>query len=235
MKTEIQKIFDTLRYKVDHRREPDEHRFKKFHKGWQDSISNKDKSYTVNTLTKLTWQNLGYRFGKHFGAQTPEYIREVFDYLAQRYETDAKSIVWSPVSGEDRLLQRYWKSVGGRIYVEVLIGGPGGPGDWPPGCTTRRIDGVRLDVNHGEPGIFFFTGNQRHFRVDLKQSRSVEIIEVKASLNRPVIGQVLAGIDMFEREYGVEGKPVVVCGKNDTALEWVCKKRNIKVVVEKNK
>jgi hypothetical protein len=92
-------------YKVDHRREPDEHRFKKFHKGWQDSISNKDKSYTANTLKKLTWQNLGYRFGKHFGSQTPEYIREVFDYLAQRYEKDAKSIVWSPVSGEDRLLQ----------------------------------------------------------------------------------------------------------------------------------
>ena len=184
-----------------------------------------------NNLKKLTWQNLGYRFGKHFGSQAPEYIQKVFDYLALRYEKDAKSIVWSPVSGEDRLLQKYWKSVGGRIYVEVLIGGPGGPGKWPPGCTTRRIDGVRLDVYDREPGIFFFTGNQKHFRDDLKQSRSVEIIEVKSSLNRPVIGQALAGIDMFEREYGVEGKPVVVCGKNDTALEWVCQKRNIRVVI----
>ena len=112
-----------------------------------------------------------------------------------------------------------------------MIGGPGGAGNWPTGCTTRRIDGVRLEVNDTEPGIFFFTGNQRHFRDELKQSRSVEIIEVKASLNRPVMGQALAGIDMFEREYGVKGIPVVVCGKNDTALEWVCQKRDIKVVV----
>ena len=231
MNKEIQEVFEKLDYNVDHRREPDEHRFKKFRKGWQDSISNKDKSYTANNLKKLTWQNLGYRFGKHFGTQAPEYIREVFDYLALRYEEDAKSIVWSPVSGEDRLLQKYWKSVGGRIYVEVLIGGRGGPGNWPAGCTTRRIDGVRLEVNDGEPGIFFFTGNQGHFRDELKQSQTVEIIEVKSSLNRPVIGQALAGIDMFEREYGVKGKPVVVCGKNDTALEWVCQKRNIRVVI----
>ncbi len=131
MNQEIQEIFEKLDYKVDHRREPDEHRFKRFRKGWQDSISNKDKSYTANTLKMLTWQNLGYRFGKHLGTQTPDYIREVFDYLAFRYEEDAKSIVWNPVSGEDRLLQNYWKSVGGRIYVEVLIGGPGGPGKWP--------------------------------------------------------------------------------------------------------
>jgi hypothetical protein len=232
MNKEIQDVFEILDYKVDHRREPDEHRFKKFHKGWQDSISNKDKSYTANTLKKLTWQNLGYRFAKHFGQQTPESIREVFDYLAQRYEKDAKSIVWSPVSGEDRLLQKYWKSVGGRIYIEVPVGGPGGAGDWPTGCTIRRIDGVRLGENDREPGIFFFTGNQRYFIEELKQSQSVEIIEVKASLNRPVIGQALAGIDMFEREYGVRGKPVVVCGKNDSALAWVCQKRNIKVVVK---
>jgi len=112
-----------------------------------------------------------------------------------------------------------------------LIGGPGGAGKWPSGCTTRRIDGVRLEVNDREPGIFFFTGNQKHFRDELKLSQTVEIIEVKSSLNRPVIGQALAGIDMFEREYDVKGIPVVVCGKNDSALEWVCQKRNIRVVI----
>jgi hypothetical protein len=131
MNKEIREVFEKLDYKVDHRQEPDEHRFKKFHKGWQGATFNKDKSYTANTLKKLTWQNLGYRFGKHLGSQTPEYIREVFDYLALRYEEDAKSVVWTPVSGEDRLLQNHWKSVGGRIYVEVLIGGPGGAGNWP--------------------------------------------------------------------------------------------------------
>ena len=231
MNTEIRKVFEKLDYAVDHRREPDEHRFKKFLKGWKDSVTNLDTSYTANTLKKLTWQNLGYRLGKHFGTHSPGYIREVFDYLALRYEEDAQSIAWTPVSGEDRLLQKYWKSIGGRIYVEVLIGGPGGRGKWPAGCTTRRIDGVRLEVNDRQPGIFFFTGNQKRFIEELKLSQSVEIIEVKASLNRPVIGQALAGIDMFEREYGVKGKPVVVCGKNDTALEWVCQRRDIRVAI----
>jgi hypothetical protein len=229
MNKEIQDVFEKLDYNVDHRREPDEHRFEKFRKGWQDAVSNKNKSYTANTLKKLTWQNLGYRFGNNFRSQTPEYIREVFDYLAQRYEKDAKSIVWSPVSGEDRLLQKYLESVGGRIYVEVPIGGPGDTGKWPLGCTSRRIDGVRLEANDREPGIFFFTGNQRRFIEELKLSQSVDIIEVKSSLNRPVIGQALAGIDMFEREYGVKGKPVVVCGAGDSALEWVCKRRDIAV------
>lgn len=231
MNKEIQNVFEKLDYNVDHRREPDEQKFKKFRKGWQDAVSNQDKSYTANNLKKLTWQNLGYRFGKHFGSQAPEYIREAFDYLAQQYDKGSTSIVWSPVSGEDRLLQSYWKSVGGRIYVEVPVGGPGGAGDWPTGCTTRRIDGVRLEANDRETGLFIFTGNQDRFNEELRESESVEIIEVKSSLNRPVIGQALAGIDMFEREYGVKGKPVVVCGKNDTALEWVCQKRNIRVVI----
>ena len=231
MSKEIRKVFEKLDYKTDHRREPDEYRYRKFRKGWEDATSDKDKAYTDNTLKKLTWQNLGYRFGKHSVTRTPEYIREVFDYLALRYEDDVKYIVWTPVSGEDRLLQNYWKSVGGRIYVEVLIGGRGGKGKWPAGCTTRRIDGVRLEVSDREPGIFFFTRNQKRFKTELKHSQSVEIIEVKATLNRPVIGQALAGIDMFEREYGVKGKPVVVTGKNDSALEWVCQRREIRVVI----
>jgi len=88
-----------------------------------------------------------------------------------------------------------------------------------------------LEANDRETGLFIFTGNQDRFNEELRESESVEIIEVKSSLNRPVIGQALAGIDMFEREYGVKGKPVVVCGKNDTALEWVCQKRNIRVVI----
>jgi hypothetical protein len=210
MNKEIQDVFETLDYNVDHRREPDEHRFEKFRKGWQDAVSNKNKSYTANTLKKLTWQNLGYRFGNNFRSQTPEYIREVFDYLAQRYEKDAKSIVWSPVSGEDRLLQKYLELVGGRIYVEVPIGGPGGTGKWPLGCTRRRIDGVRLSINDKERGIFIFTGNKSRFEKDLKRSRSVDIIEVKASLNSGVIGQAIAGIDMFERQFSKTKQPYLI-------------------------
>jgi hypothetical protein len=92
MNKEIHDVFAKLDYKVDHRREPDEHRFKKFRTGWQDATFSKDKSYTANTLKKLNWQNLGYRVGKHLGSQTHEYIREVFDYLAQRYEKKMQNL-----------------------------------------------------------------------------------------------------------------------------------------------
>lgn len=52
---------------------------------------------------------------------------------------------WKPQTFENRLLYAYWLGVGGRIYLEVPIGGSGGPGNWPSGSKTRRIDGVRLE------------------------------------------------------------------------------------------
>lgn len=58
------------------------------------------------------------------------------------------------------------------------------------------------------------------------------MIEVKKNLNRLVIGQVIAGADMFERQYNTSKIiPVILCKNGDPALEWVCKKRNIKVEI----
>ena len=66
----------------------------------------------------------------------------------------------------------------------------------------------------------------------LIQGKTVELIEVKKYLNRLVIGQVIAGMDMFERQYQINRiNPVIVCQIGDPALEWVCKKRNIKVEI----
>lgn len=57
---------------------------------------------------------------------------------------------------------------------------------------------------------------------DIVEDCHVEVIEVKSSLNRPVIGQAIAGRDMFERDYEPRTiEPVVVCGSGDPALEWV--------------
>jgi len=49
-----------------------------------------------------------------------------------------------------------------------------------------------------------------------------------------VIGQIIAGVDMFERQYKVKpDRLVVLCAKGDSALEWVCEKRGISVEIEK--
>ena len=54
------------------------------------------------------------------------------------------------------------------------------------------------------------------------------MIEVKKKLDRLVIGQVIVGVDMFERQYGVKKiKPVILYQIGDPALEWVCDKREI--------
>ena len=60
----------------------------------------------------------------------------------------------------------------------------------------------------------------------------VEVIEVKVDLNRPVLGQVIAGADLLEIEYApAQVDPVVVCAVGDPALEAVCERRGIAVVV----
>lgn len=64
------------------------------------------------------------------------------------------------------------------------------------------------------------------------QVKTVELIEVKKNLNRLVIGQVIAGVDMFERQYNISKIiPVILCKNGDPALEWVCEKRNIRVEI----
>lgn len=56
------------------------------------------------------------------------------------------------------------------------------------------------------------------------------MIEVKTKLNRPVIGQVIAGADMVRLEFAPEEvRRVVVCGIRDPALEKVCSGRGIEV------
>ena len=56
------------------------------------------------------------------------------------------------------------------------------------------------------------------------------MIEVKCSLNRPVIGQVIAGADVLEMEYApAEVDQVVVCEVGDPLLEAVCERRGIVV------
>jgi hypothetical protein len=139
---------------------------------------------------------------------------------------------WEAKSKEDIILQKYWSKVGEQLYVEVPIGGPGGNGDWPPDCAIRRIDGVRLSNCSNKNGIYNFKESKDNF-LNLINECSVELIEVKQKLNRLVIGQVIAGVDMFERQYKVKPhRLVILCAKGDSALEWVCEKRGISVEIE---
>ncbi len=68
--------------------------------------------------------------------------------------------------------------------------------------------------------------------IDSILGQPIELIEIKRKLNRPVIGQVIAGAEMFKKDYQ-SGKinRIVLCNEGDSALEWVCKQRDIEVKI----
>ena len=139
---------------------------------------------------------------------------------------------WEPKTFEDKLIFEYSEKNPGNYYLEVPIGSSRGNGNWPKKSGIRRIDAINIKNSSSDNKIF----GQKEFSYDDFQktvsNKSVELIEAKQKLNRLVIGQVIAGYDMFEREYDPQDiEMVILCGKGDPALEWVCEKRNIKVEI----
>lgn len=81
----IQETFAQLEYQLDKRKSPDMRRRLQFRAGWEDATK-RDRLYTGVTLACLTWRNLGFRFGRHFGDHRPDEIDETFEFLADHYE-----------------------------------------------------------------------------------------------------------------------------------------------------
>lgn len=128
------------------------------------------------------------------------------------------------------MLERYWRLQGGSLYVEVPIGGATERGAWPGACTVRRIDAVL--VSHGAPLSMpvRLSGQTARGFDQVIQSGPVRLVEVKASLNRGVIGQAIAARHMFKRQYGVAAAHVtILCSAGDAALQWVCEQEHIDV------
>jgi hypothetical protein len=131
---------------------------------------------------------------------------------------------------ETQMLEQYLAEVGGRIYAEVPIGRHPNSHFWSQPCAIRRIDGVRVPLEPSETSVVHFQSNHSDFLAQIQQ-HVPELIEVKGGLNRGVIGQVLVAENLFKAQYKVpEVKLVVICKRGDSALEWACQERNIKVV-----
>ena len=83
---EIFRCLANISYDLDRRRPPDSRRHGQFVVGWEDAaVRRKSQGYTERTLRSLTWRNLGFRFGQHFGKRTDEEIRSIWDDLAFHY------------------------------------------------------------------------------------------------------------------------------------------------------
>lgn len=131
---------------------------------------------------------------------------------------------------ELNIMRQYLVQAGGYIYGEVPIGKIPNRLLWSDKCSIRRIDGVRIPIEFKTEDILHFQTNRMQFMEQIC-THTPEIIEAKLKLNRLVIGQVLAAEDLFTVQYQVpKVHLVILCNKTDSAMEWVCQKRNIKVI-----
>lgn len=83
--TDYRRVADEIKCKQDERNPPDERRRGRFKAGWDAAV--KGSVYRDKTLRVLTWQNLGYRFGKALGEATEPRVDEAYSYLARLYKT----------------------------------------------------------------------------------------------------------------------------------------------------
>jgi hypothetical protein len=122
---------------------------------------------------------------------------------------------WRPRPREDEWLASYLRRAasGGVTYTEVPIGGG-------PGSSLRRIDAVRvcrdqsLDVRYFDP---------RRFERDVR-GEILEVIEVKESLNRPVVGQLIVARDLIDRQWREVAAVhlVAIVARDDALIHELC-------------
>lgn len=142
---------------------------------------------------------------------------------------------WEATSFEDRLLKAYWDQMGGKIFTEVQIGASG-PSEWPEGSKTRRIDAVRILSSEGGKDDILSYNSSRDYFIEIVKGSDVELIEIKRDLNRPVIGQILVGEEMFRKDYDPRKVSLtILCAEEDPALKWVCNEKDINLKVSKQK
>lgn len=81
---ECTQLLSEFSFENDVRKPPDNYRRRQFQIGWED-ISVHERSYTPNTLKRLTWRNLGYRLGKKYGRRNIEEIGTIYESFAAQY------------------------------------------------------------------------------------------------------------------------------------------------------
>jgi len=114
---------------VDDRAEPDSYRLGALRRGWTDALD-PAREYSAETLSRLTWHNLGYRLGKEFGAATEATTEAVFNRLANQWGRPAPIPPLAPTSDRDELERRINELRGKKI------------GNQPPPEGTRRPERV---------------------------------------------------------------------------------------------
>lgn len=137
-----------------------------------------------------------------------------------------------PRSGEDSLLLDWWEQQGARglLILEVKLG-LSGPGSWPAPRRHKRLDGLFLPASDRNAIVDWSSvGNEA--LAELAEGRPAAVLESKDALNTDVIGQTVAGVDMFSRSFPSHGRLdawATVWAPLDPALAWVASRRGIHI------
>ena len=90
--SEVAEVLGRLRFERDDRDPPDERRRGRFKAGWEDATV-RGEVYAEETLQRLTWHNLGYRFGSLLGHRSGDEITEAYEILADLYHRPQANII----------------------------------------------------------------------------------------------------------------------------------------------
>lgn len=96
---EIDEVLKEISDLKDKRKPGDANKKIAFKNGW---INSGSTEYTTETLTYISWTNLGYRIGLRIDKKLDSYINDSFDYLAR--ELGKK--YFKPTSDEKKLLEK---------------------------------------------------------------------------------------------------------------------------------
>ncbi len=136
------------------------------------------------------------------------------------------------ISGtEENLLYKYCCKFGGVTFTEVLLKDEKEPNK------ARRIDAVRFPRRRDRPKPEIVSYQEKEFHDRLsrasKRKQEAQVIEVKKTLNRSVIGQVIVAkylLLLEDKKLQVRPRMVVICGSSNVKrLNDFCKKYHIRV------
>ena len=85
--TKLRAFLQGLEYRIDDRDPPDDERRVQFRTGWN-RATNRKHMKDATLKRKLTWNNLGYRFGMAHGPATVATIHEMYEQFAAIYVRD---------------------------------------------------------------------------------------------------------------------------------------------------
>ncbi|MDY6994104.1 MAG: HNH endonuclease [Pseudomonadota bacterium] len=126
---DCKKLLSEIKYDVDIRKLPDNFRRERFKLGWED-FTIRGKVYAENTLKRLTWQNLGYRMGNHFGGKLPDEIYCIYEQFSNHYqsvlapvykENSAESVFPEEICSSD---EEYYEGATQKVTVNIYERNP---------------------------------------------------------------------------------------------------------------